>query len=84
MTEIICRYSKDRDQAIVSYLYDDDGGFDVAERVTFEAHLATCDRCRVELARYKVPEEWIFVDHLPRNAMGKVLKGELRVRVATT
>ena len=50
MTEIMCRYSKDRDQAIVSYLYDDDGGFDVAERAAFEAHLVTCDRCRLELA----------------------------------
>jgi len=34
--------------------------------------------CRAELAGYKVPDEWIFVDRLPRNAMGKVLKTELR------
>jgi fatty-acyl-CoA synthase len=29
------------------------------------------------LARYKVPREVVFVDQLPRNATGKVLKREL-------
>jgi hypothetical protein len=53
MTENICRYSGDRDQAIVSYLYGDDGGFDVAERAAFDAHLAVCDRCRAELAAFE-------------------------------
>ncbi len=53
MTENICRYSGDRDQAIVSYLYSDDGGFDPAERAAFDAHLATCDRCRTELAAFE-------------------------------
>ena len=31
-----------------------------------EAHLLT------QLARFKVPREYVFVDALPRNAMGKV------------
>jgi anti-sigma factor RsiW len=53
MTENICRYSGDRDHAIVSYLYSDDGGFDVAERAAFDAHLVTCDRCRAELASFE-------------------------------
>jgi fatty-acyl-CoA synthase len=30
------------------------------------------------LARYKVPREVIFLDELPRNATGKVLKRELK------
>jgi fatty-acyl-CoA synthase len=30
------------------------------------------------LARYKVPRDVAFVDELPRNATGKVLKRELR------
>jgi fatty-acyl-CoA synthase len=32
------------------------------------------------LARYKVPREIVFVDELPRNATGKVLKRELAER----
>jgi acyl-CoA synthetase (AMP-forming)/AMP-acid ligase II len=30
--------------------------------------------CARSLARYKVPERFLFVDELPRNAMGKVVK----------
>jgi len=36
--------------------------------------------CAAALARYKVPEQWVFVDSLPRNAMNKVVKAELRPR----
>ena len=32
------------------------------------------------LARYKVPREIVFVDELPRNATGKVMKRELAER----
>ncbi|MEQ9640103.1 MAG: long-chain fatty acid--CoA ligase [Alphaproteobacteria bacterium] len=35
------------------------------------------------LARYKLPREVRFVDALPRNVMGKVLKYELRARLAS-
>lgn len=38
-------------------------------------------RCRAELAAYKVPEEWILVDAMPRNAMNKILKRDLRARL---
>jgi acyl-CoA synthetase (AMP-forming)/AMP-acid ligase II len=34
-------------------------------------------RVKANLARYKVPREIVFVDELPRNATGKVLKREL-------
>lgn len=50
MNEFICHYAGNRDHAIVSYLYGDDGEFDRAERAAFEAHLTVCDRCREELA----------------------------------
>jgi acyl-CoA synthetase (AMP-forming)/AMP-acid ligase II len=34
------------------------------------------------LADYKTPRQYLFVDALPRNPTGKVLKGELRARLA--
>jgi acyl-CoA synthetase (AMP-forming)/AMP-acid ligase II len=36
--------------------------------------------CRAQLANYKVPKQVEFVDVLPKNSMGKVLKRELRMR----
>ncbi len=36
--------------------------------------------CREQLARFKVPKAVVFVDALPRNPSGKVLKRELRDR----
>jgi acyl-CoA synthetase (AMP-forming)/AMP-acid ligase II len=38
--------------------------------------------CRRKLARYKVPKAFRFVDELPRSAMNKVLKDELRATYA--
>ena len=35
-----------------------------------------------DLARFKHPKRYVVVDELPRNAMGKVLKAELRTRYA--
>lgn len=34
--------------------------------------------CRDRLTRYKVPDEWRFLEAFPRNAMGKVVKPRLR------
>jgi fatty-acyl-CoA synthase len=34
--------------------------------------------CRENLARYKVPQSVVFIDEIPHNATGKVLKRELR------
>jgi acyl-CoA synthetase (AMP-forming)/AMP-acid ligase II len=41
---------------------------------------ALLDHCRARLARYKVPKEITFLDAVPRNPSGKVLKRELRER----
>ena len=49
---------------------------------------ATPDELRAfgldHLADYKVPRQFFFVDALPRNPTGKVVKNELRARLATT
>ena len=42
------------------------------------------DHCRARLAGYKKPSRVVFVEELPRNASGKVLKRELRERYAET
>jgi hypothetical protein len=47
MTDSICGYQGDRDQALVAFLYDDGG--DWRERGLFEEHLTTCALCRDEL-----------------------------------
>ena len=44
------------------------------------AEAAVTEHCRVALAGYKQPRRYEFVDELPRNAYGKVLKRELRDR----
>ncbi|HWO75258.1 MAG TPA: long-chain fatty acid--CoA ligase [Bacillus sp. (in: firmicutes)] len=37
--------------------------------------------CRTKLAKYKLPAEVSFIEALPRNASGKVLKNQLRAHV---
>lgn len=39
---------------------------------------AIINHCRQNLARYKVPQSVVFIDEIPHNATGKVLKRELR------
>ncbi len=47
--------------------------------LTPETVIAYCDG---KLARFKIPRSVVFVDELPRNAMGKVIKTELHARYA--
>jgi long-chain acyl-CoA synthetase len=47
-----------------------------------DAQPALTEHCRVALAGYKQPRRYEFVDKLPRNAYGKVLKRELRDRLS--
>lgn len=43
---------------------------------------AVIDHCRTELAPFKTPKRVIFVDSLPKNPSGKLLKRDLRTRYA--
>jgi len=49
MTEPVCTYPGDRDEALITMLYDDGGAEAGADRARFEAHLRTCAACRGEL-----------------------------------
>ncbi|MGX1307274.1 acyl-CoA synthetase (AMP-forming)/AMP-acid ligase II [Amorphus suaedae] len=40
--------------------------------------------CREEIARFKRPKAYLFIDALPKNNYGKVLKTDLRQRLADT
>ena len=42
------------------------------------------EHCRARLAGYKKPRHVVFVDTLPRNALGKVVKAQLRIRMPPT
>jgi acyl-CoA synthetase (AMP-forming)/AMP-acid ligase II len=63
---------EDFGQRLRAFVVTEDGT-DVSEE-DLKAHV------KANLARYKVPREIVFVDELPRNATGKVLKRELAER----
>jgi len=44
---------------------------------------AILEHCRGNIGRYKVPKSVVFLDRLPRNPAGKVVKGELREKYGT-
>lgn len=70
------------DVAVIGAPHDDFGEGVVAVLVTrSNMPISTKDlrdRLRSSLANYKLPQKAICVSELPRNAMGKVLKNELR------
>ena len=59
----------------------------VAVVVGTESHLPDQQEldlfCLGHIARFKRPKRYVFVDELPKNATGKVLKRELRERFRT-
>ena len=50
MADILCGYTADRDETLIGYLY---GEIAPAQRSAFEAHVATCERCRHDLSELR-------------------------------
>jgi acyl-CoA synthetase (AMP-forming)/AMP-acid ligase II len=74
-------------EAAVIGLPDEKWGERVAAVITLRAGAAATDAeivrfCREKLAGFKTPREVLFVDEIPKNVSGKVLKRELRDRFA--
>jgi len=63
-----------RDEAVVAFVVPVAGGLDVG---ALDAH------CRAQLARFKVPEEYVVVGALPKTSIGKIEKKTLRERLGS-
>ncbi|MDM7999572.1 MAG: long-chain-fatty-acid--CoA ligase [Dehalococcoidia bacterium] len=82
--EVIYKHPKVVECAVIG-VYDEQWGESVkAVVVCRQGECVTeqeiIDHCKLHLASYKKPKSVDFVDALPRNAAGKVLKTELRKR----
>nr|WP_282189398.1 hypothetical protein [Azospirillum endophyticum] len=55
--------------------------FIVAEAGRDTSPASLDDHCNANIARFKRPKRYLFVDGLPKNNYGKVLKRELRERL---
>jgi crotonobetaine/carnitine-CoA ligase len=68
-----------RDEAVVAFVVPAAGGAvdtPTLDVVALDAH------CRAQLARFKVPEEYLVVEALPKTSIGKIEKKALRQRLA--
>ena len=86
--EILCESPSVLEAAVIGVPHPDfgEGVIAVAERTPGEAQPSETLlllAASAVLAKYKVPKRLFFVDALPRNAMGKVLKAELRKTYAS-
>lgn len=81
--EVLHRHDAVRDVAVIA-LPDEKWGERVAAVIvpaeTPPAAEELVAFCRQELAGFKIPRQIFFVEDLPRNASGKVLKRDLRTR----
>ena len=79
--DLLAGHRKIEEAAVVGVLDKEFGqrlkAFVVAREGADLSERAVQDYVRKNLARYKVPREVVFVERLPRNATGKVLKREL-------
>ncbi|MFI5266618.1 MAG: class I adenylate-forming enzyme family protein [Chloroflexota bacterium] len=82
--EAVLESHPDVEEAAVIGLPDDEWGERVTAIVVRGSNGVSpgelADFCRQRLASFKKPETILFVDELPRNALGKVLRKDLRAR----
>ena len=86
--EVLCEATGVRDAAVVGVPHPDFGEGVIAVAECQPGHDRPSEAMLLKaaalvLAKYKVPKLLFFVDALPRNAMGKVLKAELRKTYAS-
>lgn len=84
--DVLCRHPMVAEAAVVAAPHPDLGE-DVAACIVPQPGIepdidAITTFCRDRLADYAVPRRWLVLDELPKNPMGKILKGELRRRFA--
>jgi long-chain acyl-CoA synthetase len=76
--EVLLTHAQVREVSVIGRP-DDDWGEAVVAYVVGDANAAELDAlCLTHIARFKRPKDYVFVDALPKNNYGKVLKMELR------
>ena len=80
--EVLLKHPSIYEVAVVGKPHDDWGETVTAFVCLHEGENATSDEldqlCLDNIARFKRPKEYLFVEHLPKNNYGKILKTELR------
>ena len=80
--EVLYKYPKIREAAVIGSKSETRGEVVKAFVVLKEGETADSKEiiayCRQNLANYKVPREVVFMDNLPKTAVGKILRRELQ------
>ena len=76
--EVLLKHNRVREVSVIGRP-DPEWGEVVVAYVVGETSAEDLDRlCLDEIARFKRPKDYVFVDQLPKNNYGKILKTELR------
>jgi long-chain acyl-CoA synthetase len=82
--EVLLRHANVREVSVIGRR-DREWGEVVVAYVVGEADTAELDAlCLAQIARFKRPKDYVFIEALPKNNYGKILKTELRARDAKT